>query len=276
MLFCCNPDFKRNPPRASGPFGYNRHEVSAAGNHTPQVLSQVIPVPFELGEGDDERHGKLPERFVMLYTPWCVLVLIARIVSFRDAVRRFKIHLISILALVSGLGACRQPGLQEFQPDVPYAGRAVAIDVDPLDPQVALVGSERGGIFRTTDGGAHWVHIDAFPSVAVADLRFIPNTNPAVAIATAAPDAWIDPAVNNGGIWRSADAGLTWSHADLSKLCRAPGRDGRGIGFTPNASVVYVATWDYGVVSSLARVPLGMHYLTCFQRTRSLRRRRRS
>jgi hypothetical protein len=182
-----------------------------------------------------------------------MLVLIARIVSFRYAVWRFKsLHLVSFLVLIVGLGACRQPGLKQFQPDVPRGGRAVAIDVDPLDSQVALVASERGGIFRTTDGGAHWAHIDAFPSVAIADLRFIPNTNPAVAIATAAPDGWIEPALNNGGIWRSADAGLTWSHADLSKLCDAPGRDARGIGFTPNASAVYVATWDCGVVSSLS------------------------
>ncbi|HXN95915.1 MAG TPA: hypothetical protein VN879_15525, partial [Candidatus Acidoferrales bacterium] len=83
----------------------------------------------------------------MLCTPRFVLVLIAPLVSFRYAVWRVKsLHLVSILVLIVGLGACRQPGLQQFQPDVSRGGRAVAIDVDPLDSQIALVASESGGI----------------------------------------------------------------------------------------------------------------------------------
>jgi photosystem II stability/assembly factor-like uncharacterized protein len=147
------------------------------------------------------------------------------------------------------LCACRPPGLSEFQPDISRGGRAAVIDVSPRDSNVALVGSDQGGIFRTADGGAHWSHVDAFPSVGISDLRFVPNTNPAAVLASTSPDGWLDPTVNHGGVWRSIDSGITWSHATLNSVCGAGVHAGRGISFVPNSNDVLLAA-DCGLVVS--------------------------
>lgn len=157
-------------------------------------------------------------------------------------------RLVLLVLPFSLLCGCRQVGLTEFQPDIPRGGRAALIEV--VNANIALVASDSGGIFRTTDGGGHWKHVDTFPSIGVSDLRFIANTHPPVVIATTSPDGFVDVAQNRGGIWRSPDAGLTWTHADLTNLC-APGvRTGNGIGFMPNTPFVYVAT-DCGLLFSI-------------------------
>src|SRR5882762_1952495 len=167
-----------------------------------------------------------------------------------DKVSRSKIFRLGLTVLpFLLLCSCRPPGLSQFQPDISRGGRAVVTDVNPVDSNVALVGSEAGGIFRTTDGGAHWSHVDGFPSVGISDLRFIPNTNPAVALAATSADGWLDPANNHGGVWRSADSGVTWSQVSLSSVCGPGVHGGRGIGLMPNTNDVYVGT-DCGLVVS--------------------------
>jgi photosystem II stability/assembly factor-like uncharacterized protein len=164
--------------------------------------------------------------------------------------------------LLLGLGACpppapivpppvvvpvRQPGLSQFQPDVSRGGRGVAVDISPIDANIALVASESGGVFRTVDGGSHWTRVDSFPATGVSDLHFAPNGS--VVLATTGVDGWVDPAVNRAGVWRSDDAGSTWHHVSLVSVCGAGAHGAFGIGFKPNTSDVYVGT-DCGLVVS--------------------------
>ena len=61
--------------------------------------------------------------------------------------------------------------LAEFQPDIPFGGRANTIAVNPSDNHIIFVASESGGLFKTTDGGISWSHVDtlgAYYSSAVA------------------------------------------------------------------------------------------------------------
>jgi hypothetical protein len=50
--------------------------------------------------------------------------------------------------------------LEEFQPDIPNGGRANTIAVNPSDNHIMFVASEPGGLFKTTDGGMNWSHVE--------------------------------------------------------------------------------------------------------------------
>jgi uncharacterized protein (TIGR03437 family) len=66
--------------------------------------------------------------------------------------------------------------------------------VDPSDANVALAGTEFTGMYRTTDGGAHWKLVGDFPGVC--DI-----------------EAWKGELIagSSKGIIHSTDAGVTWS-----------------------------------------------------------------
>ena len=93
------------------------------------------------------------------------------------------------------------------QPNVAAGGRAVAVDISPEDPEVAIAGTETGGLFKTTDGGTNWRHLGAFPGLYVGDVRFDADDADTV-IATVTYD---DSNPTRAGIWRSADGGETWA-----------------------------------------------------------------
>ena len=97
--------------------------------------------------------------------------------------------------------------VSEFQPNVPTGGRASTIAVNPRNYNEIIVASEGGGLFRSTDRGVNWKHIDGLPEFSTFAVAYVP-ADPNVVIATVGEDTRV---ANGGGIWRSTDGGLTWT-----------------------------------------------------------------
>jgi photosystem II stability/assembly factor-like uncharacterized protein len=137
--------------------------------------------------------------------------------------------------------------LAEMQPNIPNGGRANGIAVNPSNPNVMLVASESGGLFRSVNGGGNWLHVDSLPEYRTNAVMFLP-ANPLTAIAT------VDPAfraANGGGIWRSTDSGISWTQ--VYSPASPPGSSdrfaGREISIASDTGTVYVAT-SFGVAIS--------------------------
>jgi hypothetical protein len=92
-----------------------------------------------------------------------------------------------------------------------------AFATSPVDPNTILLGTGEypggpgSGMYRTTDGGASWVHVRATMSFTFSRIRF-------------APDGVTAHATGETGYYRSTDAGVTWdrtftgSVSDLAML----------------------------------------------------------
>jgi photosystem II stability/assembly factor-like uncharacterized protein len=126
------------------------------------------------------------------------------------------------------------------------------IVVDPVDPNVVYVGAlghaygpnEQRGVYKSSDGGTHWVKVlDAGSEIGISDLA-ICSSKPQLLFAgtwhshrppwsTYAP---IDRP--GGGLYRSQDAGKTWSRLNGSGL--PEGDWGRiGVDVAPDGKRVY-------------------------------------
>src|ERR1700731_1581828 len=57
------------------------------------------------------------------------------------------------------------------QPNVWPGGRGVAVAVPPANSSIAIVASESGGIFKTTDSGATWSHLNGLPPFRISDVK---------------------------------------------------------------------------------------------------------
>jgi photosystem II stability/assembly factor-like uncharacterized protein len=135
--------------------------------------------------------------------------------------------------------------LSENQPNIPQGGRANTIAIDPANNDRIFVASESGGLFKSTDRGLHWSHVDTLPVYLTQAVAYLPS-NPNVLLVTAKADFKSN---NGGGLWRSANGGATWSQAPLM----IPGFTGRlsafEISIRPGNETVFVAT-SQGVFSS--------------------------
>src|SRR5215211_275690 len=120
------------------------------------------------------------------------------------------------------------PYVEEFPPVLPAkfgdmpldGGRVQSIAVHPLTPDVFLVANQFGGLWKSEDGSISWRHV--LSAVSAMDVAFDPDG--VHALATLARDTGV---VNGGGIWRSADQGLTWAKpkgADPPASVRVPSR----------------------------------------------------
>ncbi|MEO8379460.1 MAG: hypothetical protein ABI779_07330 [Acidobacteriota bacterium] len=102
-------------------------------------------------------------------------------------------------------------GLTEHQPEIPQGGRASSIAIHPQNQNEMLVASDSGGLFKSTDGGRHWAHVDSLPVIFTQAVAYLPS-NPDVILVTAKTDFKQD---NGGGVWRSSNGGGTWQHVNL-------------------------------------------------------------
>ena len=106
----------------------------------------------------------------------------------------------------------------EFRLVGPFrGGRVGAVAGDPSDAGVFYFGSTGGGVWKTTDGGAYWDN--------VSDGFFQRSSVGGIAVAASDPnviyvgmgESCIRGNVSHGdGVYRSTDAGKTWSHLGLA------------------------------------------------------------
>ncbi|HLK18905.1 MAG TPA: SBBP repeat-containing protein [Bryobacteraceae bacterium] len=96
----------------------------------------------------------------------------------------------------------------------PYQlSETMPIAVDPTNPEIFYLGSD-GAIFRTTDGGQHFTSTRVLPSGYTDFTILIDRVNPSTLYAEVPTP---------GGIFKSTDAGATWSGAVLGLPAAYPG-----------------------------------------------------
>src|SRR4030095_9907914 len=116
----------------------------------------------------------------------------------------------------------------------PEGNRISAVVGIPGDPLVYYAGSASGGLAKTTDGGVHWQQVfDDQPAQSIGSLAVAPSDPNIVWAGTG--EAWIRSHISLGdGIYRSTDAGKTWTRMGLEKT----GRIGRVVVDPSNAQIV--------------------------------------
>ena len=91
------------------------------------------------------------------------------------------------------------------------SGRVTALAVDPRNPDVAYAGAAEGGVWKTTDGGAHWIPLtDDQPSLATGALALDPSNSDIVYAGTGEANQCGD-CYYGAGILKTTDAGASWT-----------------------------------------------------------------
>ena len=145
---------------------------------------------------------------------------------------RFSLGALAITA--GALGAQRTPVRAAAVPAVsveayaslpwrnigPEGNRFSAAAGIPGDPLTYYVGAASGGIYKTTDGGVHWVELfDDQPVLSIGALAVARSDANVVWAGTG--EAHIRSHISIGqGVYRSTDAGRTWTMMGLEKTGR--------------------------------------------------------
>ena len=119
----------------------------------------------------------------------------------------------------------------------PVVGNRVAsIAGVPGDPDIYYAGAASGGVWKSTDGGQQWTPIfDSQPVQAIGALAVAPSDPNIVWAGTG--EAWTirESDVIGDGMYKSTDAGKTWTHMGLDET----GRIDRIIVHPSNPDIVY-------------------------------------
>jgi photosystem II stability/assembly factor-like uncharacterized protein len=119
----------------------------------------------------------------------------------------------------------------------PVGNRVASVAGVAGDPNTYYAGAASGGIWKTVDAGIHWSPIfDGEDVSSVGTLAVAPSDPNVVWAGTGEP--WIRSHISIGnGVYKSTDAGRTWSHVGLDST----GRIGRIVIDPANPDIVFVA-----------------------------------
>ena len=113
--------------------------------------------------------------------------------------------------------ASRDPGEDEllatWSPLGPtnQGGRTRGLLIDPVDPNIMYAGGVAGGVWKSTDAGGTWMPVaDLMANIAIGTLAFDPQDSSVIYAGTGEGFFNFD-AIRGAGIFRSTDAGLSWS-----------------------------------------------------------------
>jgi hypothetical protein len=115
--------------------------------------------------------------------------------------------------------------------------RIAAVAGVPGDSSTYYAGAASGGVWKSTDGGNRWVPIfDKQPVAAIGALAVAPSDPSTVWAGTG--EAWMirDTDVMGNGIYKSTDAGKTWTNMGLQET----GRIGRVVVHPSDPNIVFV------------------------------------
>ncbi len=137
---------------------------------------------------------------------------------------------VSLLAICLSIYPILSARAQEGSKDVlgslryrhigPVGNRLTSVVGIPGQPNIYYVGAASGGIWKTTDGGVHWEPIfDGQPVSSIGALAIAPSAPNTIWAGTGEP--WIRSHISVGqGIYKSTDAGKTWTLMGLEKTGR--------------------------------------------------------
>jgi photosystem II stability/assembly factor-like uncharacterized protein len=116
-------------------------------------------------------------------------------------------------------------------------GRVDDIEAVESDPAVIYVGAATSGVWKTENNGTTWAPVfDAEPNLSIGDIAIAPSNPNIVWVGTGEANQRQSTSYG-GGIFKSVDAGKTWSFMGLPDS----GTIGRILVDPRNADVVYVA-----------------------------------
>ena len=132
----------------------------------------------------------------------------------------------------------------------PRGGRVVAVAGDPSDIATFYFGGVAGGIWKTTDAGTTWLNVsDGFLKTSSVGALEVSISDPNVIYAGMGETAIRTDVSHGDGVYKSADAGRTWTHMGLS--------DTRHIGairiHPKNPDIVYVAALGHAFGTNAER-----------------------
>ena len=100
----------------------------------------------------------------------------------------------------------------------PFVGRVTAIVADPNNPNKVYVGTPAGGVWKSLDGGAHFVPIfENVGALSIGSLALDPHNSDIIYVGTGECDGGWSGLTEGDGIWKSSDGGRTWKHLGLEK-----------------------------------------------------------
>ena len=147
-------------------------------------------------------------------------------------------------AAIGGIApACASAADPEHESDFKFrfvgpkvGNRIAAVAGVAGDPHVYYAGAASGGIWKSSDGGNRWEPVfDKQPVAAIGALAVAPSEPSTVWAGTG--EAWVirDSDVMGNGIYKSLDAGKTWTHMGLPES----GRIGRIVIHPSNPDLVF-------------------------------------
>ncbi len=91
------------------------------------------------------------------------------------------------------------------------SGRVTALAVDPGNSNIVYLGGAQGGVWKTSDGGAHWTPLtDDQPSLAVGSIGLDPSNSSIVYVGTG-EENFSGDSYYGAGILKSTNGGADWT-----------------------------------------------------------------